>query len=84
MNLPLENNPIRHVQKIKAQMHQIINQIREDVGTVTEANAQVIFKTSAEVLGGLVKTYDEYEEKSQKAWRTKLMASIPKEKAIHA
>ena len=59
MNPPLENNPIRHTHKIKAQMRQIIKHLREDVGKVTEAKAQALFETSAEVLTGLVKAFDD-------------------------
>jgi hypothetical protein len=78
MNPPLENNPIRHTQKIKAQMRQIISQLREDVGKVTEAKAKALFETSAEVLAGLVNAYEDYEKKGQRAWQTELMASLPK------
>jgi hypothetical protein len=84
MNPPSENNPIRHTQKIKAQMRQLINHLREDVGKVTEAKAQALFETSAEVLARLVKAYDDYENKGQEAWRTKLMASLPKERTTNA
>jgi hypothetical protein len=84
MNPPLENNPIRHTQQIKAQMCQIINHLREDVGTVTEAKAQSLFDTSAAVLAGLVEAYDDYEKKGHKAWRTELMASLPKGRSTHA
>jgi hypothetical protein len=61
MQHPLENNPIRHMQQIKAQLRQIINHLRFDVGRMTEAKARALFETSAEVLSGLVKTYDDYE-----------------------
>ena len=84
MNPPLENNPIRHTQKIKAQMRQIISQLRENVGKVTEAKARALFETSAEVLTGLVKAYEDYEKKDQKVWRTELLASLPKGRATHA
>jgi len=84
MNPPLENNPIRHTQKIKAQIYQIINHLREEVGTVTEAKAQSLFDTSAKVLAGLVKAYDDYEKKGQKAWQIELMASLPKGRTNHA
>jgi hypothetical protein len=84
MNPSLENNPIRHTHKIKAQMRQIINYLREDVGKVTEAKAQALFETSAEVLTGLVKALDDFEKGGQNAWRTELMASLPKERTTHA
>jgi hypothetical protein len=84
MNPPLENNPIRHTHKIKAQMRQIINHLREDVGKVTETKAQALFETSAEVLTGLVKAFDDYERKTEAAWRTSLGTAFPKERSTHA
>ena len=64
-----ENNPIHHTQKIKDQMRQLIDHLREDVGKVTEPKAQALFETSAEVLTGLVKAFDDYEKKTEAAWR---------------
>ena len=75
-----ENNPIHHTQKIKAQMRQLIEHLREDVGKVTEPKAQALFEASAEVLTGLVKAFDDYEKKSEAAWRTEPLPSHPKER----
>jgi hypothetical protein len=79
-----ENNPIHHTQKIKAQMRQLIEHLREDVGKVTEPKAQALFETSAEVLTGLVKAFDDYEKKSEAAWRTEPLASRLKKGTTHA
>ena len=48
------------MQQIKAQLRQFISDLRFDVGRVTEAKAQALFETSADVLAGLVKTYDDH------------------------
>lgn len=77
MNPPLENNPIRHVQKIKAQMLQLISQLGEAAGKATPTNARALFESSAEVLGGLVKAYDDFEANGQKAWLSEFLASLP-------
>jgi hypothetical protein len=79
-----DNSPIQHTQKIKAQMRQIINHLREDVGKVTDPKAQALFDTSAEVLTGLVKAFDHYEKKSEEPWRPEPMASRPKERTTNA
>jgi len=79
-----ENNPIHHTQKIKAQMRQLIDHLRNDVGKVTEPKAQALFETSAEVLTGLVKAFDDYEDKAEKPWRTEPRASRPKERTTNA
>ena len=84
MKPPVENNPVHHTQKIKAQMRQLIDHLREDVGKVTEPKARALFETSAEVLTGLVKAFDDYEKKSEQAWRTEPMASRPKGRTTNA
>ena len=76
--------PIHHTKKLKVQMRQLIDHLRDDVGKVTEPKAQALFETSAEVLTGLVKAFDDYEKKSEKAWRTEPMASRPKESTTNA
>jgi hypothetical protein len=73
-----ENSPVHPTQKIKAQLGQLIDHLREDIGKVTEPKAQALFETSAEVLTGLVKAFDDYEKKGEEAWRTEPMASRPK------
>ena len=73
-----ETNPIHHTQKLKTQMRQLIDHLRADVGKVTEPKAQALFETSAEVLTGLVKAFDDYEQKNEEAWRSKSVTSHPK------
>ena len=73
-----KKNPLHHTQKIKTRMRKLIEHLREDVGKVKEPKAQALFETSAEVLIGLVKAFDDYEKKSEAAWRTEPLASRPK------
>lgn len=80
MNPPLANNPIRHTHKVKAQMRQLISHLREDVGKITESKAQALFETSAEVLTGLVKAFEDYEHKTEAAWRIVPRTTRPKGK----
>jgi hypothetical protein len=84
MKLSSKNNPIHHTRKIKARMRRLIEHLREDVGSVAEPKAQALFETSAEVLTGLAKAFDDYEKKSEAAWRTESTASRPKERTTHA
>ena len=84
MKLSPKNRPIHHTKKIKAQMRQLIDHLRDDVGKVTEPKAQALFETSAEVLTGLVKAFDDYEKKNEAAWRTEPTASRPKESTTNA
>ena len=84
MNSSSKNDAVHHTQKIKARMPQLIEHLREDVGKVTDPKAQALFETSAQVLTGLVKAFDDYENKSEAAWRTEPTASRPKERTTHA
>ena len=70
MRTSFKNNPVQHTQKIKTQMGKLIEHLRRDVGEVTEPKAQALFETSAEVLTGLVKAFDDYENKSEEAWQS--------------
>jgi hypothetical protein len=42
---------------------------REDVRKVSDPKAQALFETAAEVLKGLVKAYDDFEQKQEEAWK---------------
>jgi hypothetical protein len=84
MHPPLDNNPIRHTHKIKAQMRQTIQHLREDIGNVTAAKAQALFQTSAEVLTGLVKAFEDFERQTEATWRIVPRAALPKERTPHA
>ena len=70
MNTTSKNNTFHHTQKLKVKMGELIVHLRADVGKVTEPKAQALFETSAEVLTGLVKAFDDYEKKNEEAWRT--------------
>jgi hypothetical protein len=60
---PLENNPIPRLQQTKAHLRQIIQDLRDDAGNVTESKAKALFETSVSVLTRLVKAFDDYENK---------------------
>jgi hypothetical protein len=78
------NNPLYHTAKIKARLRQLIDHLRGDVEKVTEPKAQALFETSAEVLTGLSKAFDDYEKKSERAWRIEPTAARPKKGTTHA
>ena len=44
---------------------------REDVTKITEPKAQALFETSAEVLLGLSKAFEDYEQQNEPAWKPK-------------
>jgi len=63
-----ESSPIHHVRKIKVQMSQLIDHLREDLGKFEEPKAQALFETSAEVLIGLRKAFEDYEAQTEEVW----------------
>ena len=78
------SNSIHHTQKIKARMRQLVEHLREDVGKIIEPKAQALFETSAEVLTGLVKAFDDYEQKSEAAWQPISTTPQRKGRTTHA
>ena len=64
-----ENTPQHHTAKIKDMLTGVIEHVRSDVEKVSEPKAQALFETTAEVLIGLRKAYDDYDQGTEKAWR---------------
>ena len=64
-----EKDPLHHVQKMKTHLQGIMDHLREDIDKVDEPQMKAMFETSAEVLGGIVKAFDDYEQKNESAWQ---------------
>jgi hypothetical protein len=54
---------------MKTRIQEIVTHMREDIQKVDEPQLKAMFETSAEVLGGLVKAFSDYEKKNEAAWR---------------
>jgi hypothetical protein len=50
-------------------LQEIVQHLREDIEKVDEPQFKAMFETSAEVLNGLVKAFEDYERKNEKAWQ---------------
>jgi hypothetical protein len=50
-----------HVVKVRGMLNAVMRHCREGIEQVAEPNAQAIFKTTAEVLDGLIEAYSRYE-----------------------
>lgn len=59
-----EDSPLRETAGAKELMKELILQLRDGVKNVEEPKAQAILETSAEVVRGLLKAFDEYEKKN--------------------
>ena len=64
-----ESDPRAHTQKMQKALKDIQTHLREDIGKVKEPKLQAMFETSAEVLGGLMKAFQDYEKRNEAAWR---------------
>ena len=65
-----ENDPRHHTMRIRGMLADTIQHVREDVSKVEDPRAQALFETTAEVLIGLTKAYEDYEDRSEEAWRS--------------
>jgi hypothetical protein len=64
-----DRNPQHHTEKMKGRLQEIMTHMREDIHKVDEPQLKAMFETSAEVLGGLMKAFSDYEKKNEAAWR---------------
>ena len=64
-----DRDPRHHTQKMKNRLNELITHLREDIDKVDEPQFKAMFETAAEVLGGLVKAFSDYEQKNESAWR---------------
>ena len=62
-------DPHHHLKKIAGQLQQLIDHLRSDIEKIDEPRCKAMFETSAEVLSGLQKALNDYETKSESAWR---------------
>ena len=64
-----ESDPRVHTQKMQKRLKEIQDHLREDIEKVDEPQLKAMFETAAEVLGGLMKAFGDYEKKNEAAWR---------------
>src|ERR1700738_576236 len=62
-----ERDPRHHTQKMQNRLQEIRDHLREDIKKVDEPQLKAMFETSAEVLGGLIKAFRDYEQKNESA-----------------
>jgi len=65
----LTNNTSEIMSDTTQMLDRLIQQVRSDIEQVQEPKAQALFETTAEVLIGLKKAYQDYQDGSEKAWR---------------
>jgi len=63
------NNPLEHTSKVKEDLSNLTNHLREDIEKIDDPGAKALFEVSAEVLTGLQKAFVDFEKKNEKAWQ---------------
>ena len=69
MKTDTSRNPREHTANIKTMLSEARDHCREDVPKVDDPKAQALFEVTAEVLQGLLKAYEDYEQRSEAAWK---------------
>ncbi len=64
-----ERDPRHRTRKMQKRLQEIKDHLRSDIEKVDEPQLKAMFETSAEVLGGLIKAFHDYEQKNESAWR---------------
>jgi hypothetical protein len=64
-----ERNPLHHTRKMSERFNELREHLRSDIDKVDEPQFKAMFETAAEVLGGLVKAFKDYEQKNESAWK---------------
>jgi hypothetical protein len=64
-----ERDPVHHTQKVQKRLSEISAHMRQDIKKVDDPQMQVMFETAAEVLDGLVRTFQHYEDRKKGTWR---------------
>ena len=63
-----EYEPRARAERIRRQLQDTLKDLRHDIEHIEEPQLKAIMETSAEVVAGLLKTFQEYARKSESAW----------------
>jgi hypothetical protein len=64
-----ENDPRHHTANMRRMLTELIDHARRDSTKISDPKAQALFETSAEVLIGIRKSFEDYEQGSEVAWK---------------
>jgi hypothetical protein len=67
--MAVHNDANRLTEKMRHAFAGLQHQLREDVDKVDEPQLKALFEESAEVMGELAKTFEDYQRKAEPAWR---------------
>jgi hypothetical protein len=58
-----------HTANIRSEMQQLVDHLRRDIDIVDEPRAKAMFETTAEALLGLMKTFRDYDDGKEEAFK---------------
>ncbi len=58
-----------HARELRSGRVEIRDHLRRDIDKVDDPKARALFETAAEVLSGLGKAFEDYEQGRERAWR---------------
>ena len=65
----LTDSTMRCITTTQDKLDTLANQVRAEIANVREPKAQALLETTAEVLLGLKKAYEDYGQGREKAWQ---------------
>ena len=63
------SNPMEHTANVKKKLRALIDHLPKDVERLQDRSAKALFEVSEEVTTGLEKTFTDYEQKNEAAWK---------------
>jgi len=70
------SDPAVHTAHLQVEIANLIDHMRKDIGRAPEPQFQALLETSAEVLGGLHKAFEDYSKHTETAWLSSRSRSI--------
>ncbi|HYV98395.1 MAG TPA: hypothetical protein VE967_13120 [Gemmatimonadaceae bacterium] len=63
------SDPVQHARDIRAMLMDVVQHARAVIPEVDEPRACALFETTAEVVLGLTKAFEDFEQGREAAWR---------------
>ena len=66
----IEHDLEQSVHRTRIRLKETMAALREEMNDIDEPQLKAMLETSAEVIGGLLKAFHEYEAKDERSWHT--------------
>ena len=72
-----EHDPRHHTSQMRQRLEEDVAHLREDVTNFSDPRARALFEVSADVLIGLLASFERYEEGDDAAWSSARWRTLP-------